>query len=505
MSDERHQPETQMDVYSGVRWSAVAQYGSQAVQVVTSIIVARIVAPEAYGLLGMAIVVTGFLMVFQSLGFGSALIQRKEINETLTSSLFFVNIAFAALLAAGLVAAAPLCSRVYGDDRVGPIIAVLSLTFILGSLGLIPSSLLTRRLEFQRLAWVDIATSAVSAASVVALALADWGVWALVWSSVLGMAARTVFLFIVCDWRPQWIFSWSEVHGVLGFGANLTGFSIVNYFSRNADNFIIGAFLGATPLGYYSLAYRILLFPRDAVTGVLTRVLFPAFSRMQDDDARLKAAYLRACGAIAFVSFPVMVGIFVVAQPFVEVVLGEPWLPAVPLIAVLAPLGALESLLATVRQLFIAKGRADWYFRWGAGGGIVFTASFVAGLPWGVLGVAVAYALVCVPWSLLSFWLAFRLVRGLTLMDLARCVFPYFWMSSLMGASVALVETALPPSTAPRTTLGVCVGAGVIVYSLLALLHRPSALGDLYRLLPGRRFGSRRLRREPSEIVGRGE
>ena len=275
MSSNQGQPEPKMDVYSGVRWSAVAKYGTQAVDVVTSIIVARIVAPEAYGLLGMAIIITGFLMVFQSLGFGSALIQRKEINDTLTSSLFFVSLAVCLGLAAGLVAVAPLCSWVYDDDRVGPIVAVSSLMFVFSSLSLIPSSLLTRRLAFQRLAWVDISVSAVRAVSAISLALAGWGVWALVWSSIAGSAVHALFLYMACDWRPRWLFSWSEVRGVFGFGANLTGCSIFNYFARNADNFIIGAFLGATPLGYYSLAYRILLFPCDSVTGVLTRVLFP--------------------------------------------------------------------------------------------------------------------------------------------------------------------------------------------------------------------------------------
>ena len=482
-----------MDIYSGVRWSAVAKYSTQCIEVVVSIIVARLVAPEAYGLLSMAVVVTGFVAVFQDLGFGSALIQRKEINESLLSSLFFVGLAAGAAIAAGLLCASPFCSWVYHDPRVGPIVAVLSITFLLSSPGLVPWSLLTRRLEFRRLAWIEISVSVVRSACVLSLAVAGAGVWALVWPSIVGAALNVPLVFLASRWRPRWHFSWSEVRSVFGFGANVTGFSIVNYFARNADAFIIGVFLGAGPLGFYSMAYGIMLKPRDAVTSVLMRVLFPAFSRMQDDDARLNAAYLRTCGAIAFVTFPMMLGLLAVAQPFVQVVLGAKWLPIVPLIYVFAPLGAVQSVSSSVGNLFLAKGRADWFFRCGVIGAILSVGSFLLGLPWGIFGVALSYTLMSTVWSVACFFIAFRLLKESRLRTLAQALQPYI----VAAGSMALLVTACRHlfayfGFAPSVVLMVCVTLGIVSYAAIAVCLWPPALDDLLRLAPKRLAASLR-------------
>lgn len=478
-----------MDVYSGVRWSAVAKYGAQATTVVTSIIVARIVAPEAYGLLGMAFVITGFLRVFQSLGLGSALIQRKEINQLLLSSVFFVSVALGVAIATVLVCGAPLFSWIYGDARVGPIIVVLSLTFLISSPAMVPSALLNRRLAFQRLAWIDISVSVISGVSAISLAVVGWGVWALVWSAIAGIAVHTVLVFLVSQWRPRWSFSWPEVRSVFGFGANLTGFSIFNYFARNADNLIIGVFLGATPLGYYSLAYRILLFPREAVTGVLTRVLFPAFSRMQDDDARLKDAYLRVCGAIAFITFPMMLGMVAVAEFFVKVVLGEDWMPAVPLIMVLAPIGMVQTITSTYGQLYLAKGRADWMFRWGIVTGVSYTLSFVIGAQWGVVGVAVSYALTCCLLWIPGTIIPFRLVKGLAPKDLLVAVRPVLVASILMMLGLKALQAILITWNLNAGIMLVSnTVAGCLAYGLFTLVLYPTGYREFVRLLPGPLF-----------------
>ncbi|MBN1912736.1 MAG: MOP flippase family protein [Pirellulales bacterium] len=480
-------PDQEMNVYSAVRWSAVAKYGAQVVEMATSLYVARIVAPECYGLLGMAIVITGFLQIFQNLGFGAALIQRKEINDRLTSSLFYVSLAFSSLLALGLVALAPLFSWFYGDNRVGPIIAILSVTIVLFSLGLVPSSLLTRRMAFQKLAWVDIFVSVVRAVSVIALALAGWGVWALVWSSIAGSVTNTFLLYLFCDWRPRWFFYWSEIRSVFGFGANLTGFSIMNYVSQNADNLIIGAFLGATPLGYYSLGYRILLLPREAVTGVLNRVLFPAFCRIRDDDNRLSEAYLRVCGAIAFITFPMMTGIAIVAEPFVDIILGPRWLPAVPVICILAPLGMLQSISSTTGQIYLAKGKVHWMLRLVMFGSIVHTTGFAVGVVWGITGVAYAYVVTASLMLLVDYHFIFTLVHGLNHRSMLRTLMPYCVSAGGMGGLVVITRTILEyASCANRILLPICVVSGIVAYGLIIWWIKPPALRELARIIPRR-------------------
>jgi O-antigen/teichoic acid export membrane protein len=481
-----NEPDEKMDVYSGVRWNAVATFGCQTVRFVTSITLARLLAPEYFGLLAMAEVFVGFAGTFSTMGFSKAIVQRKRISEELLCSLFFVTLAIGCLVALILACASPLFAWIYGNPEVDPIISALSLTFILGAPCLVPAALLTRRLAFNRLAIIDLSCTALSAAAAITLARLGWGVWALVWPTVTVLLIRVPMMYVASGWRPKLLFQWSEVRNVLGFGGNLTGFTIVNYFSRQSDKFIVGFFLGPSPLAYYSLAYNIMLRPLSAVTDVLGRVMFPAFSRMQDDDAWLKAAYLRACGAIAFVTFPLMLGMTALARPFVGIVLGEKWLPAIPILVVLAPLGALQSIQETVGQIFLAKGRADWYFRLGVGGGVLFMLSFLAGIPWGILGITVAYSIVYVPWSVFSFWLAFRLIHGLSLFDLARSLFPYLWKSVLMGILVAFLNQRLVPLNLPHgISLIICIATGVVIYVVLTLVFRPPAFYELKRLVPG--------------------
>ncbi len=474
-----------MDIYTGVRWSAVSAWSAQAIQLGISIVLARLLRPEDYGLLAMATVFIGFLGLFKTMGFGTAVIQRRELNDTLLSSLFYLNLAVACLLAVACAGAAPLCAWIYRDPRVTPIMVALAVNFPFSASAVIPSALLNRRMSFDRIAIASILPVVISGGAAIWLAARGWGVWALVTSSIVGTIIETGLFHALCRWHPRPVFRWSEARSVFHFGANVTGFGLFNYFARNADQFIIGAFLGAQPLGFYSLAYGIMLRPRDAVTSVLGRVLFPAFSRMQDDDARLKAAYLRACGAIAFVTFPMMAGLFVVARPFVEVVLGAKWLPALPLIYVFAPMGVVHSVGAAVGHLFLAKGRADWQFHWGVFASLVLTASFFLGLPWGPLGVAVSYSLGILLLFVPGHSIAFRLVKGLRIRDLLRTVAPYALQSGTMACCVAVCQAALASTAASKSVaLILSVLVGVIVYAGLALLLSPPALADFLRMIP---------------------
>jgi len=496
---ERDEPE--MDVYSGVRWSALSKYGAQGMQVVVSLVLARLLAPEYFGLLAMATVVTGFVNVFKNLGFASAIIQRKTIDARLLSTLFWVNLGMCLLVTGVLVGISPAAAWVYDDPRVAPIVAVLSINFLLAGFTMIPTAVLTRRMAFNKLAVREIAAVIVGGTTSITLAAFGWGVWALVAGSLADSAAQMVLINLLSPFRPRLVFDGQGLRECLGFGLNLTGFNIFNYFARNADNFIIGIFLGPVALGYYALAYKLMLLPRDAVTNVVTRVLFPAFSRMQGDDERLANAYLRTCGAIAFVTFPMMAGLAVIARPFVEVVLGDKWLPAVPLIWILAPVGMLQSVWSTAGQIFLAKGRADWQFRWGVLAGLIIVGSFVLGLPWGVVGVASAYALACFALAIPGFYLPFSLVGGLRIRHLVRTLLPYGFSASAMALLVGTSQYVLERlGLAPTAFLALSVALGMFTYFFLTLWIRPPAVADLSKLLPanwsaiGGRTASRQAR-----------
>ncbi|WP_436714997.1 MOP flippase family protein [Roseiconus lacunae] len=473
-----------MDGYSGVRWSAISKYGAQGTQFIISMVMARLLAPEYFGLLGMAVVITGFVSIFRNLGFSQAIVQRKEVSERLLSTLFWVNLGMCLLIAMIVLAISPLAAWIYDDARVTPIVAALSLSFVFAGFTMIPGALLTRQMDFKRLAIREIGGIVVSGVTAISLAYLGWGVWALVISSLANSAAQMVLINIAKPFRPQMVYDSQGLSECLRFGLNLTGFGVFNYFSRNADNLIIGVFLGPIALGYYSLAYKLMLMPRDSVTGVVTRVLFPKFSRLQDDDETLTNLYLRACGAIAFITFPMMAGLAVLAEPFVRTVLGEKWLPAIPLIWLLAPVGAIQSIGSTSGQIFLAKGRSGWMFRLGILNGSVRILSFLLGIPWGVVGVASSYTIISFVLIPSNFWFMCKLVDGLTIKSILKTLQPYTTASLLMGSTVALGLRLVPANDFPAVALSTSIAIGVVSYALIVIKTRPPAIDDFWRMLP---------------------
>jgi O-antigen/teichoic acid export membrane protein len=471
------------DVFSGIRWSAIATYTCQGVQFGSSLILARLLAPQHFGLIAMANVFVGLAGTFASLGFNQVVIQRRSINELLLNSLFYATFGFGALLALILACSSPVLGWIYGAPEVTPIVLALSLAFLLRASCLVPGALLVRRMEFGRLAAVDILVALSASSASVVLAWYGLGVWSLVWPTICDPLLRIPLLFILSKWRPRLVFSCNEFSGAFGFGAYLTGNSIFAYLMRNSDNFIIGKFLGPNPLGYYSLAYGIMLKPRDIITRVVQQVLFPILCKAQDNDERFRDIYLRICGNIAFVSFPAMVGFLAIADLFVETVLGHKWTPIIPIIYILGPVGMLQSVALTAPKIYVAKGKADWAFWWGVTANTVFMLSFVAGIPWGIVGVAVSYAVANTLLFIPYFAVPFRLVKGLRVVDALLALAPHFFNSLVMGLSVIGFRSLTPTQFfGNAASLVSSVFVGIVVYGLVALLTRPPAFEDCIRL-----------------------
>ena len=202
------------------------------------------------------------------------------------------------------------------------------------------------------------------------------------YSSLANSATRLCLVWLVCKWRPRLVFRWSDIRSIASYSLNLSGFGIFNYFSRNADNLIVGRYLGAAQLGCYQLAYNLMIYPVQSVTSVLGRVLFPAFSNVQHDNARFRAAYLRVVQIVAVLCFPLMMGLLITADTVVPIVLGRQWTPAVPILMVLCPIGLMQSVGTLVGHIYTAKGRTDWMMYWG----IVFGSLTVGGFSLGSIG-----------------------------------------------------------------------------------------------------------------------
>ena len=387
-------------VVSGASWSAIARVTIQLSALAASTVVARRVPPYAYGIVGMATLAIGLISLFRDLGTASAVIQRRDLNQHLLSSLFWVNVGIGFAGTALCFLSAPFAARIFREPAVVPVVRVLSASFLIESLTNIHAALLNRSMKFKKISLIEILSSVVGLGVVVALACLHAGVWSLVAGSLTSAAISSILFCSMSEWQPSLLFSWTEVLSVMNFGLNLSAFNLFNYFARNSDNAIVGRYLGSAALGFYQLAYNIMLFPVQGIAQVLAHVLFPAFSEIQHDNERFRRVYLRTCSCIALITFPMMVGTAILAGPLIKTVYGPQWANVIPVLTILAPVGLAQSIVTTVGQIYTAKGRTDLMFKVGGTASVLCVISFFVGLPWGIRGVALSYA-ICVALLLL--------------------------------------------------------------------------------------------------------
>lgn len=454
-------------VASGFKWSSVSQIGRQGTQLVTTVILARLLSPSDFGLVGMAMVAVGFISLFKDLGTASAIIRLKKLSEELLSSIFWVNVAFGLFAMIGLFIVSPLVAGFYQESRVISLLRLLSLSISISSLSVVQQAILERDITFNKLAILELIATLCGSFVGIISALLGYGVWSLVYQVLAMTMVTTVLLWFVVPWRPKFIFKWAEVRVISNYSLNLVGFNIFNYFARNADNLLIGRFLGAQSLGYYNLAYRIMLYPLQNISAVITRVTYPAYSQFQDDNIRFQRAYLNVIRTIALITFPIMIGILVTSRPFVLTFFGSQWAPAITLLIILAPVGLVQSIGTTVGAIYQAKGYTGWMLYWGIGSGLLIFLAFIIGLQWGVVGVAAAYAIVSIILTYPGFAIPFKLI-DLPVFNLGYVLWQPLLGSSLMAITLLIIRAILPDHFSNGLTFGILVLVGAITYSSIS-------------------------------------
>ncbi|MBX0330767.1 MOP flippase family protein [Oscillochloris sp. ZM17-4] len=466
---------------SGVKWSAVSQVGRQILQLLTMIILARLLLPSDFGLVGMATVVTGFVMLFTDLGTAAAIIQRQKISEDFLSGIFWMNLLFGFFAGCALYMAAPLIVMFYQEPRVLPMLRFFAITFLISETAIVQKALLERQLAFRTLAKVEIAASLAGAAIGIGSALGGAGAWSLVYQTLALTTVTAVLLWVFSTWRPMVSFQWSEATSALRYSLNLAGFNILNYFSRNVDNLLVGRYLGSQPLGYYTLAYRIMLYPLQNISQVIGRVMFPSFALMQDDPARFRRVYLKAVGLIALITCPLMFGLMGVADSFVVFVLGDQWMPVADVLIILAPVGMIQSIITTVGTIYQSMGRTEWLFRWGVVSTSLAILSIVIGLRWGIVGVASAYAIITIILAYPNFAIPFKLI-GLPISHLIPALWQPFVSGALMLIAIIGLRVTLLSHANSLWVLLITVPTGALVYLLVNFLINREQLRNILEI-----------------------
>jgi O-antigen/teichoic acid export membrane protein len=470
----------------GARWVAVSQATRLGVQVIGLLILSRLLRPSDFGLVAMASIVAYFANLLRDLGTGAALIQKQDLKDDTILAVFWLNCGIGVALAVLVALCSPLIAIAFKAPALVPLLIVLSLSFPIASAGIVHQSMLERASKFATVARIEIVSFLTALVVAVGSALAGAGAYSLILQTLAAAILGTVQLWMCSGWRPKLRWPYAELKGLLGFSSNLFAFGFVNYFARNADTMVIGRFLDAASLGAYSLAYRIMLFPLQNLTVVATRVLYPIFSRQQSAPREMAALYLRTLSVIAYITAPLMAGLFALREPFVSVVLGAKWADAIPVIAWLAPCGFIQSLVSTSGCVFMAKGRTDQMFRLGVAATVVQVTGFAIGIRWGVVGVAACYLVANALCALPVMYFALRLV-GQTLGGFLAAIRLPVLLAIAMAAVVSGVRTLISDYLGSESLeLATLILLGVACYAAASHLAARKVEEDVWRLLVSR-------------------
>ena len=469
------------EVVSGTRWITAAMVLTQVVRVASQIVLTKLLFPGDFGTVTLAFTFAQFLDIFRDLGIATAIVQRPVVSYRLLNSLFWISVLFGFASMALFVVAAPLMAQGLDDARAVGVFRLIGLSIFISSFAMVHQGVIRRRRRFGRVAGITLTNGLVTAGSSVALALLGASVWSLAIGQVAGALAATLVAWQGSGFRVRLHLRLSDTIGVWGFGLSITGFNVANFFFLNADKLIVGKMFGEVALGLYGLGQRILFYPIASISQSIQSVLFPTFSRL--DDRSIRHGYLRACAGVALVTFPLMMGFTVVAGPLIRTVFGEQWGGAIVVSSVLAPIGALQAIQHTTSALYTAKGRGRELFMVGVSLGILSVGAYLAGTPWGINGVAVAYAILMVAIAYPLFAIPFHFV-GLHVRQLLTALQPIIIATAAMTVVTLAARLALSKANgSDLLLLSICVPIGIVTYVAVLAALRPPVLKDLGRLI----------------------
>lgn len=347
----------------GILWSALERFSIQGVQFVIMIIMANLLTPDDYGLIGMLSI---FLAVAQTLidsGFSQALIRQQDRTEVDNSTVFYFNIVVSSLLYLLLYLSAPWVADFYNKPELCAVMRVVCLSIFINSFAIVQRAILTIQIDFKSQAKVSLISTIASGVLGVTLAYTGFGVWALVWQSLFFSVLSTMLLWFFSKWRPIKAYSWTSFHKLFGFGSKLLASGFLDTVYRNIYPIVIGKVFSAGDLGHYTRAQHFSEFPSSNVTTILQRVTYPILCSIQDDDERLRSVYRRFLKLSAFVVFPLMVGLAAVAHPFIIYIIGEKWAFSATLLQIICFQMMWYPIHAINLNLLQVKGRSDLFLR----------------------------------------------------------------------------------------------------------------------------------------------
>ena len=347
----------------GLIWQYAEKCGTQAVSFVVSIILARLLTPADYGLIGLITVFISIALVFARSGMGQALVQKKDANDEDFSTVFYFSLVVSVILYFVLFFAAPVISEFYHEPELISVIRVLGITIIIGAVYSVQHAKVQREMNFKNFFYATLIGTLISAGIGIAMAYSGYGVWALVWQQISAQLINIIILFVTVRWRPKLIFSIQKMKQLFGFSWKILVSALIDTFYNNIYSLIIGKFYSSADLGYYNRGKQYPMLVVENVNGSINSVIFPVLSKIQDDKERFKSTVRRSIKTSTYIIFPLMAGLAAVAEPLIRIMLTDKWLPAVPFIQFCCFTYAFWPVHTANLQAVKALGRSDVFLK----------------------------------------------------------------------------------------------------------------------------------------------
>lgn len=433
---------------SGLKWSFVDNSTNQVIQFIIGVVLARLLTPEEYGIIGMAAIFFAISQTFIDSGFSQALIRKQECDQKDYSTIFYFNIAVGTFLYCALFICAPFIADFFKERQLIYVIRILGINLLISPFGLIQSVILIKNINFRLQTRISIIASVSAGLIAVTLAYLGMGIWSLVLRLLIQTFLSVVLLWLWSIWRPVRLFSLRSLRENFAFGSKLLASGLLDTAYNNIYYLVIGKFFSATELGYYTRANSFGNLPSKNIDAVVQRVSYPVLASIQDDTKRLKNAYRRLMKTTMFITFILMIGMAAVAKPMVLILIGEKWLPAVPYLQLLCFALMLYPLQSLNLSILKVKGRSDLFLK-------LELIKKVLAMP--IIFIAIFYDVK-------------TMILGMIVLSFVAYYINSYWSGKLIGYPVKEQILDIMPSFIFASSIGCILAAFVFFLTLTPLL-----------------------------------
>lgn len=468
---------------------ATATMGSRVMGIVASVFLARLLDPQDFGIFALAMILVSTTKILSGLGMGNALIYSRLDKRRIAFQAFVATI-LVSLVAFLIINANPsFFAALLGDPEVVPVIRWLSTLILLDGLALVPTALLRKELMFGQVSKSVLVTEVSYYGVALGLAYLGFGLWSLVYARLASSLTTLLVVWVVCpgwDWLIPKRWDWGAMKGLLQYGIKGMGSSVLSFFNSNWDDWLVGRVLGSTSLGFYTKAYSL---TNKTIAGfnrtVISGVLFPSYSKIQDEKERLSRFYIKSLGMVALIMAPLSMGVFIIAAELVPIMLGEKWVPMVTTLQIFAFMALVRPLAGSTAPLFQAVGHPEFNLRAGLALLVVMGPLMFLLLARGIAGVAVAVTTSYVVGFMFNVYQVHKVLPG-TASKMVPAILPAMFASCTMMLGVQLSKAPLLRFAGGQydwVSVGAMVAIGAVIYALTAFLVQRALILETIHLM----------------------